>query len=120
MKVQVAAYTVPTEAPESDGTAEWDSTTLVVAELAHKDVRGLGYTYADAATARAVQFLAPSVEDLSPFDTRLIFEMAVKALRNHGRGGASAMAISALDCAAWDLKARLLGVPLARLLGTAP
>ena len=118
MNLHVAAYTVPTEAPESDGTAEWDSTTLVVVELAYKDVRGLGYTYADAATARAVQFLAPYVEDLSPFDTRLIFATAVKAVRNHGRGGASAMAISAIDCAAWDLKARLLGVPLARLLGT--
>ena len=117
MKLSVAAYEVPTEAPESDGTAEWDKTTLVVVELAHKDVRGLGYTYADLATARAAQFLTRHVEELSPYDTRHIFTTLVTKVRNHGRGGACAMAISAIDCAAWDLKARLLGVPLSRLLG---
>ncbi|MCA1827814.1 MAG: enolase C-terminal domain-like protein [Myxococcales bacterium] len=118
MNVHVAAYTVPTEAPESDGTAEWDRTTLVLVELEHRAVRGMGYTYADDATARAVQFLAPHLSELSPYNTRSIFRTCVTTLRNHGRGGASAMAISAIDCAAWDLKARLLGVPLAHLLGT--
>ena len=28
-ELQVAAYRVPTDAPESDGTLEWDSTTIV-------------------------------------------------------------------------------------------
>ncbi|MGZ6142204.1 MAG: enolase C-terminal domain-like protein [Myxococcales bacterium] len=117
MRLEVAAYEVPTAAPESDGTAEWQSTTLVVVELSHQDVRGLGYTYADRATACAVRLLAELVSGLSAHNTRNIFETCVAKLRNHGRGGASAMAVSAIDCAAWDLKARLLGVPLARLLG---
>src|SRR5437868_2334541 len=118
MNLQVAAYTVPTEAPESDGTAEWDSTTVVLVELEHRGARGIGYTFADEATARAASLLAPHLESSSPYNTRSIFRTCVTILRNHGRGGASAMAISAIDCAAWDLKARLLGVPLAQLLGT--
>jgi L-rhamnonate dehydratase len=35
----------------------------------------------------------------------------------HGRKGATMMAISAIDCALWDLKGRWLGQPLYRLLG---
>ena len=118
MKLEVAVYEVPTEAPESDGTAEWDRTTVVVAELAEGGARGLGYTYADRATAQAVRFLVPHLEGLSVYNVRDIFRTCVTKLRNHGRGGASAMAVSAIDCAAWDLKAKLLGVPLSRLLGT--
>jgi len=116
--ISVSAWDIPTEKqPESDGTAVWSKTTLVVVELFAGDLRGLGYTYADAATARAARMLAPHIEGLSAFDTRRIHDQACKAVRNHGRGGASAMAISALDIAAWDLKAKLLDVPLARLLG---
>lgn len=39
------------------------------------------------------------------------------AIRNLGRPGVTAMAISAVDIALWDLKARLLSLPLFRLLG---
>ena len=31
--LDVAAYTIPTESPESDGTLEWDATTLVLVFL---------------------------------------------------------------------------------------
>ena len=118
MEVEVIACQVPCVAPESDGTAEWGSTTVVIVELAQGDARGLGYTYADAGAARVMRdLLAPAVRGMDPFDTRRMFQGACAAVRNHGRGGLCAMAISALDIAAWDLKCRLLGLPLARLLG---
>jgi L-alanine-DL-glutamate epimerase-like enolase superfamily enzyme len=41
----------------------------------------------------------------------------VRAIRNQGRPGICSMAIAAVDTALWDLKARLLGVPLATLFG---
>ena len=42
----------------------------------------------------------------------------VGAVRNIGRRGVCAIAISAVDVALWDLKARLLDVPLVHLLGS--
>src|SRR5439155_754166 len=96
----------------------WSSTTLVVVELEAEGRRGLGYTYASAAAARlARELLADAVRGLSPFDVRRVQSACVAAVRNQGRGGVAAAAISAVDIAAWDLKARLLGMPLARLLG---
>ena len=42
--VQAAAYTVPTEAPEADGTFSWDSTTMVLVQAAAGGTTGLGWT----------------------------------------------------------------------------
>ena len=39
--VDVSTYVIPTDAPESDGTLEWDRTTLVVVEIVAGGVRGL-------------------------------------------------------------------------------
>jgi L-alanine-DL-glutamate epimerase-like enolase superfamily enzyme len=50
-------------------------------------------------------------------DVGAAFDGMVKAVRNAGRPGAVGYAISAVDVALWDLKARLLGLPLHRLLG---
>jgi hypothetical protein len=50
-RVDVCMYTVPTDAPESDGTLEWNQTTLVLVEASGGGQRGISYTYADAATA---------------------------------------------------------------------
>jgi L-alanine-DL-glutamate epimerase-like enolase superfamily enzyme len=118
--VDVSAYEVPTETqPESDGTAVWSKTTLVLVEILAGGVRGIGYTYAGTGAARVIrEVIAEAVQGLGASDTRRIYEAASRAVRNHGRGGVCAMAISAVDIAAWDLKAKLLGVPLAKLLGT--
>ncbi|HUJ26507.1 MAG TPA: enolase C-terminal domain-like protein [Myxococcales bacterium] len=118
MRVEVAAYCVPTEAPESDGTAQWSKTTVVVVQLEERGERGLGYTYADAGAARIVRdVIAREIEEVSALDTRRVYQRASAAVRNHGREGLCAMAISAVDVACWDLKCRLIGVPLAKLLG---
>jgi len=114
----VAAYRIPTEAPQSDGTYEWDSSTLVTVGLRAGDVEGLGYTYADKATAALLHDrLLPLAHDASAFDIALLIERLVRAVRNLGRGGIASLAISAVDTALWDLKAKLLGTSLADLLG---
>jgi L-alanine-DL-glutamate epimerase-like enolase superfamily enzyme len=43
----------------------------------------------------------------------------VDAIRNLGRPGVASMALAAVDAALWDLKARLLELPLVMLLGSA-
>nr|WP_206314532.1 enolase C-terminal domain-like protein [Streptomyces coryli] len=116
----VSAYTVPTDAPEADGTFDWDSTTLVVVEALHDEATGIGWTYAPAAAADVIDsLLRPALPaDRDPLDVPRAYELLSRAVRNAGRPGLIACAISAVDLALWDLKARLLGLPLCRLLGS--
>jgi L-alanine-DL-glutamate epimerase-like enolase superfamily enzyme len=117
-KLTVATYRIPTDAPESDGTYEWDSTTLVLVEAAAGDIDSLGYTYADQATAKLIDSHLKQVvlgrDALSPNSA---FIAMTQSIRNLGRPGICSMAISAIDTALWDLKARLLGLSLVRLFG---
>ena len=117
-RVEAAAYVVPTDAPESDGTFEWDSTTIVVAEVEAGGVRGTGYSYTDAAAVRLIaDLLAPAVQGCDAMNVAGAWTAMQAAVRNVGRQGLAATAISAVDSALWDLKGRLLGLPLAALLG---
>lgn len=116
----VSVFTVPTDAPEADGTLAWDSTTVVVAEVRAGDTTGLGWTYGPPAVGALLDGdLAPLAEGRDPFDLPALHETLVRSVRNAGRPGIASCAISALDLALWDLKARLLGLPLTRLLGAA-
>ncbi len=116
--LRVSTYTVPTDRPESDGTLEWHATTLVLVEAGAGDQIGLGYTYADHATAtlieRTLKDIVPGADALSPPE---VYGRMWRHIRNLGRPGICSTAISAVDCALWDLKARLLNVPLVTLLG---
>ena len=116
-RLDVSAYEIPTEEPESDGTLEWDSTTVVVVEAHAGDETGLGFTYAPAAAGKLIEEkLAEEVEGsdaLAPAET---WERLGRALRNAGRPGMGSMALAAVDIALWDLKARLLELPLADVL----
>jgi L-alanine-DL-glutamate epimerase-like enolase superfamily enzyme len=117
-RLDVSVYTVPTEEPESDGTLTWTETTVVVVEAGADGRTGLGFTYATGACATLINdVLAEVVLDTDPFDVPGAWSEMVVAIRNLGRPGISSMAIAAVDTALWDLKARLLGQPLARLLG---
>jgi len=119
-RLEVTAYTIPTDAPESDGTIAWDRTTIVVAEPEAGGVRGLGFSYADVTAAHlAAGLLAHEVVGSDAFDVSACWSAMVGAVRNIGRPGIAATAISAVDNALWDLKARLLGVSLVDLLGRA-
>ena len=119
-RLEVHAYTIPTDEPESDGTLEWDSTTIVVVEAQAGGKTGLGYTYCDAAAAEVISSqLAGVVEGEDVMDVRAAWLRMGAQLRNAGRPGIGFCALSAVDQALWDLKARLLDVPLVVLLGAA-
>ncbi len=118
--VEATAYTVPTDQPEADGTIAWDDTTIVVVQAHAEGLVGTGWTYGSAAIAPLVEgTLAPVVVGSDPLGNVTTWSALVRALRNVGRPGLAGMGLSALDCALWDLKARLLGLPLHRLLGAA-
>ncbi|HVV03430.1 MAG TPA: enolase C-terminal domain-like protein [Puia sp.] len=116
--LEVSAYKIPTDLPESDGTIEWNDTTLILVRLKAGSCEGIGYTYgAQAITTLITSTLKPIVMGRDPADVRAINTAMVRAIRNNGQTGLAMMAISAVDVALWDLKARLLGLPLCRLLG---
>jgi L-alanine-DL-glutamate epimerase-like enolase superfamily enzyme len=117
-RLVATAYTVPTDRPESDGTLEWDSTTIVVIEAAAGGQRGLGYTYGHHAIAEVVgSALSSAVEGIDALSPPRAWSAMQHEVRNIGRQGLVAMAISAVDIALWDLRAKLLGLPLADSLG---
>jgi L-alanine-DL-glutamate epimerase-like enolase superfamily enzyme len=117
-RVDVAAYTVPLEEEESDGTLAWDSSTCVVVHVHAGDHVGLGYTYGPTAVAELIESkLAAAVEGCDELAPQAAWAAMQRALRNAGRPGVGAMAVSAVDVALWDLKAKSLGVALADLLG---
>jgi L-alanine-DL-glutamate epimerase-like enolase superfamily enzyme len=119
-RAMVAAYMVPTEEPESDGTLTWDATTLVLVQIESNGKTGLGYTYADGATARLINDkLLPLLVTHDAMAINVRWHDMVVAVRNLGRPGIASMAIAAVDAALWDLKAKLLDLPLAALLGLA-
>ncbi|HJU10624.1 MAG TPA: enolase C-terminal domain-like protein [Candidatus Binataceae bacterium] len=117
-KLKVSTFVVPTDFPESDGTLEWTKTTLVVVEASAANRTGLGYTYAESSTAHFIaEVLAESVQGCNAFDIPAAWATMATKIRNYGRPGVAAMAIAAVDVALWDLKARILELPLAKLLG---
>ncbi len=115
-----AVYVIPTDAPEADGTLAWDKTTMVLVTVRAGGERGIGWTYAAAAAGAVVtDVLADVVAGRSALDIPAAAEAMARAVRNIGRPGTAAMAISAVDVALWDLKSRLLGLPVTGLLGRA-
>jgi L-alanine-DL-glutamate epimerase-like enolase superfamily enzyme len=118
-RIQARAFTIPTDKPEADGTISWNSTTLVLVEVFAGGEAGLGYTYSGGSIVELIQDkLAGVVEGLDAFDPQRAWQMMQHQVRNLGREGLAATAISAVDTALYDLKARLLGLPLATMLGS--
>lgn len=115
---EVRAYQVPTATErEADGTLTWDSTSVVVVEVHALGATGIGYSYCHPAAAQLIETkfadLIKSADPLMP--EHCWAQMQVQA-RQMGHAGIAAMAISAVDIALWDLKAKALDVCLADAL----
>lgn len=117
-RVSAEAYTIPTDFPEADGTASWTSTTIIVVHAEAGGQQGVGYTYADASVVALIDRVLDEVTRGSDaMDPPAAWRKMQIAVRNLGREGLAAAAISAVDTALWDLKAVLLDRPLASILG---
>ncbi len=116
--VDVSVHRFPTPEPEADGTLSWDATTAVTVTVHCDGLRGLGWTYSSPAAASVIDAHFTSL--LCGRRVHDITETAAamqNAARNFGSSGLVGQAISAVDIALWDLKAKLLDVPLTTLLG---
>lgn len=117
-QIDVSAYLISTDLPESDSTLEWRHTTLVLVEARAGGRQGLGYSYADLGAAQLVREML--IDVVLGYDAMAVSDCwlaMMHAVRNMGRPGIASMAIAAVDGALWDLKARLLNLPLVTLLG---
>jgi L-alanine-DL-glutamate epimerase-like enolase superfamily enzyme len=111
--LEVAAYEVPTDEPESDGTLEWESTTMILVSAHAGGETGIGWTYGHEAAARVIEStLARTVAGRDALAPPAAWAAMQAAVRNAGRQGLCSMAIAAVDVALWELKARLLDLPL--------
>ncbi len=118
--LDVSAYTVDTPEPEADGTLTWDATTAVVVQAHAGEATGLGWTYSSPAAAAVIsEELAGVVTGRDPFDITGAWEAMHRHCRNIGTRGLVMQALSAVDIALWDLKARLRDEPLSVLVGQA-
>ncbi len=117
-RLEVSAYTVPTEGPEADGTLAWNAVRLVAVEAHSGECTGLGWTYAPAVAGAVVRdLLAGQVVGACALDVAGAHQAMCRAVRDAGRAGLVGHALSAVDIALWDLKARLLRLPLLHLIG---
>lgn len=118
-RLETQVLRIPTDRPEADGTIAWDATTMLLVEAVAPDgTRGTGWSYTTAAAAGVVHdVLAGAVTGRPLAGVREAWQAMVAAVRNIGRPGVAASAISAVDVALWDLAARREGLPLTRLLG---
>lgn len=117
-QLRVRSFTIPTDRPEADGTLSWNETTLVLVEASAGGLTGIGYSYTAAAAATLVsELLTGAVRGADALDPPGSWQAMRRAVRNVGYPGVAATAISAVDIALWDLKARLLEVSLSGLLG---
>jgi mandelate racemase len=79
---------------------------------------GLAYGSAGKAGVGIVQDMAKHVIGLDPFDTEAIWDrLQKKTFWGQGGGTVISAGISAIDIALWDIKGKVLGVPLYKLLG---
>jgi L-alanine-DL-glutamate epimerase-like enolase superfamily enzyme len=117
-RLEVSVFRIPTDLPEADGTLSWSSTTIVLVEATAGSQTGLGWSYTDVAAASLISGpLADAVHGREAMDVPAAWQAMAVATRNLGRPGIVASAIAAVDTALWDLKARLLDLPLVSLFG---
>src|SRR3954465_2594656 len=101
--LRARAYTIPTDKPEADGTLSWTKTTIIVAEAEAGGQTGIGYTYADSSIVPLIkEKLKEAVEGTDAMDVPAAFRKMTATIRNLGRPGLVATALSAVDAALWD------------------
>ena len=122
--VRADHYRIPLPVALSDSThGTIRAFELVTVRLRDADgAEGVGYTYTVGTGGAAVHALlvrdvAPRLAGRDAERIEEIWQALWWALHYGGRGGAQILAISAVDIALWDLRARRQRTPLWRLLG---
>jgi L-alanine-DL-glutamate epimerase-like enolase superfamily enzyme len=123
-KVETGFYRIPLSVTLTDSThGEMKAFELITIRLRDSEgAEGVGYTYTVGRNGGAVadilrREIPELIEDQEADDTEAMWQRIWWTLHYGGRGGPSVLALSALDIALWDLKARRANLPLWGLLG---
>lgn len=76
-----------------------------------------GHSGGPLVAATALAAVAPEIKGMDVFDTEPIWSKAFHEIDELGPGGLASQALAGIDCALWDLRGKLLGVPVYKLLG---
>ncbi len=123
--VDARAWRIPLPQPVEDAThGTIHCFTLVTVRIASDEgPEGVGYTYTvgdvgGAAIASVIENdLAPAVLNQDPRRVEQLWQAMRRRTDYLGHGGPTCFALSAVDIALWDAKAKACGEPLWRLLG---
>ncbi len=123
-RIETAHYRIPLLETLSDSThGEIRDFAVIVARIAAAGLEGIGYTYTVGNTGGPAirglieNDLKPLLAGRDPRRTEQLWNVVWRATHYVGRGGLASFAVSAVDVALWDLKAKAVGEPLWRLLG---
>ncbi|TPW27885.1 mandelate racemase/muconate lactonizing enzyme family protein [Martelella alba] len=121
-KLDVHLVSTPIRGGFSDATRKVETIGfLIVRVTTDQGLEGLGVTYHEVggeATAELIRrSMAPRLIGRDPFDTEVIWSEFFHYLRGVGRKGLTYCALSAIDIALWDLKGKIVDLPIYRLIG---
>lgn len=110
-------YRWPRAAPVANGTHTWTEMQMgVVTVTTDEGVTGFGIGSASPGERQFRQEFCRLIIGMDPTMTELIWSM-LSDTKMYGRRGFETAALSAIDMALWDIKAKLAGLPLHRLVG---
>ncbi|MCO5090377.1 mandelate racemase/muconate lactonizing enzyme family protein [Bosea sp. (in: a-proteobacteria)] len=121
-KLDVHLVSTPVTGGFADATRKVETIGyLVVRVTTDSGLEGIGITYhevgGEATSALINRNMAPRLIGRDPLETDAIWHEFFHYLRGVGRKGLMYCALSAVDIALWDLKGKITGLPLYRLLG---
>ncbi|WP_345900308.1 mandelate racemase/muconate lactonizing enzyme family protein, partial [Martelella sp. UBA3392] len=124
-EVRCSGYRLPLKQPFTSSRVTMTHRELVLVEVNTSDGQsGTGWCTtagvgAASAEALITGYLAPMLTGMDPRNTEQVWQRLWMECHAAGPGGITTLALSAIDIAMWDLKAKAAGEPLYRLLGGA-
>lgn len=120
VKVHLVSYRV--KGGFSDATRKGEVVGYCIVRVILDDgMEGFGITYHEVggeATKMMIEHdIAPKIIGRDPFETEVLWNEIMGYLRGVGRKGLMLCALSAVDIALWDLKGKIIGLPLYRMFG---